>query len=169
MITEILSSIKAISGLQRPLKTNYHRTFIPVQKNLSHINDEIDLTEREKQLLSHPPTLPLNTHTQAHTHHTHCFSVHMHIDRGNAFYKFYYSFFPVILFLYLLSVVAQFSQVFTVMYFDNVSETKGLEKNSLGPRGTKRIHYILKRAQATHYWWQSQVIFPWFFRANQPS
>lgn len=34
------------------------------------------------------------------------------------------------------------------MYFDNVSETNGLEKNSLGPRGTKRIHYIRKRAQA---------------------
>lgn len=29
------------------------------------------------------------------------------------------------------------------MYFDNVSEMNGLEKNSLGPRGTKRIHYIL--------------------------
>lgn len=169
MITEILSSIKAISGLQRPLKTNYHRTFIPVQKNLSHINDEIDLTEREKQLLSHPSPPPPQ-HTHKHTPIIPivlaCTCTQIEVTH---FTSFITHFFPVFLFLYLLSVVAQFSQVFTVMYFDNVSETNGLEKNSLGPRGTKRIHYILKRAKATHYWWQSQVIFPWFFRANQPS
>lgn len=169
MITEILSSIKAISGLQRPLKTNYHRTFIPVQKNLSHINDEIDLTEREKQLLSHPSSPPPQ-HTHKHTPIIPivlaCTCTQIEVTHFTSFITHFF----------LLSCSYTYCQQQPSFPRSSRSCTSITYQKRTAWRRIRSDHeernaYITfsKRAQATHYWWQSQVIFPWFFRANQPS